>query len=111
VVTLVIRPWWSVYKGWGFFHKNFTKAGIVLNTAGRHRFGAMLQPVTQATCLGNDQPSKFGNVFVVIAVLNTSCVILKLLGIEKLMGILLKPILSMLASVREATIWLIVVSH
>lgn len=101
VVTLVIRLGGSLLMGW-IFHKIY-QSGDLLNTPADivWRHAPTRDPSYLAWAM--DQLQSLVMIFVVIAVLITFLRILKLLGIEKLMGILLKPILSMLGISREAT--------
>ncbi len=101
VVTLVIRLGGSLLMGW-IFHKIY-QSGDLLNTPADivWRHAPTSDPSYLAWAM--DQLQSLVMIFVVIAVLITFLRILKLLGIEKLMGILLKPILSMLGISREAT--------
>jgi hypothetical protein len=87
--------------GW-IFHKIY-QSGDLLNTPADivWRHAPTSDPSYFAWAM--DQLQSLVMIFVVIAVLITFLRILKLLGIEKLMGILLKPILSMLGISREAT--------
>tara|TARA_R110001599_G_scaffold26935_17_gene95075 strand:- start:10925 stop:11488 length:564 start_codon:yes stop_codon:yes gene_type:complete len=87
--------------GW-IFHKIY-QSGDLLNTPADivWRHAPTRDPSYLAWAM--DQLQSLVMIFVVIAVLITFLRILKLLGIEKLMGILLKPILSMLGISREAT--------
>ena len=101
MVTLVIRLGGSLLMGW-IFHKIY-QSGDLLNTPADivWRHAPTRDPSYLAWAM--DQLQSLVMIFVVIAVLITFLRILKLLGIEKLMGILLKPILSMLGISREAT--------
>ncbi|WP_227803991.1 hypothetical protein [Marinomonas profundi] len=101
VATLVIRLGGSLLMGW-ILHQTY-QGGDLLNTPAdviwRHA------PVSDPSYVvwAMDQLKNLAMIFVVIAALMTFLRLLKLLGIEKLMAVLLKPILSVLGISREAT--------
>jgi len=101
VVTLVIRLGGSLLMGW-ILHQIY-QGGDLLNTPAKviWRHAPVSDPSYVAWAI--DQLKSLAMIFVIIATLMTFLRLLKLLGIEKLMAILLKPILSVLGISREAT--------
>ncbi|RNF52677.1 hypothetical protein EBI00_00715 [Marinomonas hwangdonensis] len=101
VMTLIIRIGGSLLMGW-ILHQIY-QSGDLLNTSAEVvlRHAAVSDPSYVAWAI--DQLKSLAMIFVVIAALMTFLRLLKLLGIEKLMGILLRPILSVLGISREAT--------
>jgi len=99
--TLIIRLGGSFLMGW-IFHQLY-QSGDLLNTPAEivWRHAPVSDPSYMAWVI--DQLKSLVMIFVVIAALMTFLRLLKLLGIEKLMSILLKPILSVLGISREAT--------
>ena len=101
VATLVIRLGGGLLMGWILYH--IYQSGDLLNTTAQTvwKHTPTSDPSYMAWAL--DQLQSLAMIFVVIAALMTLLRLLKLLGIEKLMGVLLKPILSVLGISREAT--------
>ena len=101
IVTLVIRIGGSLLLAW------------LLNIS--YQFGEFLnqpavtlwQPETSTDTgylsWGLDQLKNFGVIFIVIAALLFTLKVLKILGVEKLMAILLRPFLRILGISKEAT--------
>ncbi|PJE54618.1 hypothetical protein [Marinomonas sp. BSi20584] len=101
VATLVIRLGGGLLMGW-ILHQIY-QGGDLLNTSAEvvWRHAPVSDPSYVAWAI--DQLKSLAMIFVVIAALMTFLRLLKLLGIEKLMGILLRPVLSVLGISREAT--------
>ena len=101
VATLVTRLGGSLLMGW-ILHQIY-QGGDLLNTPAKviWRHAPVSDPSYVAWAI--DQLKSLAMIFVIIATLMTFLRLLKLLGIEKLMAILLKPILSVLGISREAT--------
>lgn len=101
VATLVIRLGGSLLMGW-LLHQYYHYFEV-LNTPAEAVWRP--EPAADPSYLtwALDQLESLVMIFVVIAVLMTFLRLLKLLGIEKLMGIMLRPILSVLGISREAT--------
>lgn len=100
-ITLIIRIGGGLLMGW-ILHQIY-QGGDLLNTPAeviwRHAPVSDLSYVVWII----DQLKSLAMIFVVIAALMTLLRLLKWLGIEKLMAILLRPILSVLGISREAT--------
>lgn len=101
VMTLIIRIGGGLLMGW-IFHQIY-QGGDLLNTPAEviWRHAPVSDPSYVVWTI--DQLKSLAMIFVVIAALMTFLRLLKLLGIEKLMAILLRPILSVLGISREAT--------
>ncbi|WP_394251442.1 hypothetical protein [Vibrio profundi] len=101
VATLVIRIGGSLLLAW-LLHISY-QFGDVLNQPAV----VLWQPETSAdtSYLGwaMDQIKNFGVIFVVISALLFLLKVLKLLGIEKLMAVMLRPFLRVLGISKEAT--------
>lgn len=101
VMTLIIRIGGGLLMGW-ILHQIY-QGGDLLNTPAEviWRHAPVSDPSYVVWTI--DQLKSLAMIFVVIAALMTFLRLLKLLGIEKLMAILLRPILSVLGISREAT--------
>jgi len=100
-MTLIIRIGGSLLMGW-ILHQIY-QGGDLLNTPAEviWRHAPVSDPSYVVWTI--DQLKNLAMIFVVIAALMTFLRLLKWLGIEKLMAILLRPILSVLGISREAT--------
>ncbi|QUX93083.1 hypothetical protein CYL31_17470 [Marinomonas sp. A3A] len=101
VATLVIRLGGGLLMGWILHH--IYQSGDLLNTTAQTVWKHTPTSDPSYIAWALDQLQSLAMIFVVIAALMTLLRLLKLLGIEKLMAILLKPILSVLGISREAT--------
>lgn len=101
VMTLIIRIGGGLLMGW-ILHQIY-QSGDLLNTPAEviWRHAPVSDPSYAVWTI--DQLKSLAMIFVVITALMTFLRLLKLLGIEKLMAILLRPILSVLGISREAT--------
>ncbi|MCB5161577.1 hypothetical protein [Marinomonas algarum] len=101
VATLTIRLGGGLLMGW-LLHQYYHHFGV-LNTPTEVVWRPESKVDASYLVWAIEQVKSLVMIFVVIAVLMTFLRLLKLLGIEKLMGIVLRPILSVLGISREAT--------
>ncbi|RBP79563.1 hypothetical protein EBI01_15195 [Marinomonas rhizomae] len=101
VATLVIRLGGGLLMGWILHH--IYQGGNLLNTPAQTVWKHSPTSDPSYIAWAFDQLQSLAMIFLVIAALMTFLRLLKLLGVEKLMAILLKPILSVLGISREAT--------
>ena len=101
IATLVVRIGGSLILAWLL---NITyQSGDFLNQPAVTLWQMETSTDTSNLSWGIDQIKNFGVIFVVIAALLFTLKILKLLGIEKLMTLLLRPFLRVLGISKEAT--------
>ncbi|MBJ7538741.1 hypothetical protein I8J31_13730 [Marinomonas sp. C1424] len=100
-MTLGVRLGGSLLMAW-MLHQTY-QAGDWLNYPAESVWQHTLASDPSYMAWAIDQVKSLVMIFVIIAVLITFLRILKLLGVEKLMGIILKPILSLLGISRDAT--------
>ncbi|WP_191602422.1 hypothetical protein [Marinomonas algicola] len=101
VMTLAIRIGGSLLMAWILHH--IYQAGDFLNYPAKSAWSNMAASDPSYMEWAIDQVKSLVMIFAIIAVLITFLRILKLLGIEKLMGIILKPVLALLGISRDAT--------
>ncbi|NOH83689.1 hypothetical protein F0249_07675 [Vibrio sp. 03-59-1] len=100
-VTLTIRIGGSLFLAW-LLHLTYDATGALSQPA-QILWKPDINPDTSYLAWSIDQAKNLLMVYVVIAALLFSLKILKLLGIEKVMALLLKPFLRILGISKEAT--------